>query len=103
MDFLEKPVSTDKADADGGERSKALAAGAGESPSPPPGSKQEMVWQSSVMQGVMAKLQRVAVSETVFASTATGTGKELGRALHERSGRKMAVRALKFALPCPPS
>ncbi len=89
MDFLEKPLSTDKLLMtventvklsrleDENRRLKQRAG------------KQEMVWKSTVMQAVMAKVERVAASETrVCILGETGTGKELvARTLHEKSPR----------------
>ncbi|MBS1832829.1 MAG: sigma-54-dependent Fis family transcriptional regulator [Acidobacteria bacterium] len=52
--------------------------------------KHEMVWKSPQMQAVMAKVERVAASETrVCILGETGTGKELvARTVHEKSGRR---------------
>src|ERR1700693_6068142 len=51
--------------------------------------KQELVWKSAVMQGVMAKVERVAGSETRACMLGEpGTRKELvARTLHEKSPR----------------
>src|SRR6266481_2135768 len=51
--------------------------------------KQELVWKSVVMQTVMAKIERVAASETrVCILGETGTGKELvAHTLHDKSPR----------------
>jgi two-component system nitrogen regulation response regulator NtrX len=89
IDFLEKPLSTDKLLMtventvklsrleDENRRLKQRAG------------KQELVWKSAVMQAVMAKVERVAASETrVCILGETGTGKELvARTLHEKSPR----------------
>src|ERR1700683_4680673 len=89
IDFLKKPLSTEKLLMtventvklsrleDENRRLKQRAG------------KQELVWESAVMQAVMAKVQRVAASETrVCILGETGTGKELvARTIHERSPR----------------
>ena len=89
IDFLEKPLSTEKLLMtventvklsrleDENRRLKQRAG------------KQELVWKSAVMQGVMAKVERVAASETrVCILGETGTGKELvARTLHDKSPR----------------
>src|SRR5450432_538980 len=89
IDFLEKPLSTDKLMVtventvklsrlkDENRRLKQRAG------------KQELVWKSAVMQAVMAQVERVAASETrVCILGETGTGKELiARTLHEKSPR----------------
>jgi len=90
IDFLEKPLSTEKllmtventvklARLEDENRRLKQRAG-----------KQEMVWKSAVMQAVMAKVERVAASETrVCILGETGTGKELiARTLHEKSPRQ---------------
>ena len=90
VDFLEKPLSTDKLLVtventvklsrleDENRRLKQRAG------------KQELVWKSAVMQGVMARLDRVAASETrVCILGETGTGKELvAHTLHDKSARR---------------
>ena len=90
VDFLEKPLSTDKLLVtventvklsrleDENRRLKQRAG------------KQELVWRSAVMQGVMARLDRVAASETrVCILGETGTGKELvAHTLHDKSARR---------------
>jgi two-component system, NtrC family, nitrogen regulation response regulator NtrX len=89
IDFLEKPLSTEKLLMtventvklsrleDENRRLKQRAG------------KQELVWKSAAMQAVMAKVERVAASETrVCILGETGTGKELvARTLHEKSSR----------------
>jgi len=52
--------------------------------------RHEMIWRSEIMKAVMAKVDRVAASETrVCILGETGTGKELvARTLHEKSARK---------------
>ena len=90
IDFLEKPLSTEKllVTVDNTvklsrleEENRRLRQRAG---------KQELVWKSAVMQAVMAKVERVAASETRVAILGeTGTGKELvARTLHEKSTRR---------------
>jgi DNA-binding NtrC family response regulator len=90
IDFLEKPLSTDKLLVTVEntvklsrleEENRRLKQRAG---------KQELVWRSPVMQSVMAKVERVAASETrVCILGETGTGKELvARTLHEKSSRR---------------
>ena len=90
LDFLEKPLSTDKLLLtvenavklsrleDENRRLKQRVG------------KQELVWQSEIMKAAMAKVERVAASETrVCILGETGTGKELAaRTLHEKSGRR---------------
>ena len=89
IDFLEKPLSTDKLLLTIGnalklsrlenenERLRRRVGG------------DKLVWQSSVMQQVMARIDRVAASETrVCILGETGTGKELiARTIHDRSPR----------------
>ena len=90
IDFLEKPLSTDKllvtventvklARLEDENRRLKQRAG-----------RHELVWKSSVMQAVMAKVERVAASETrVCILGETGTGKELvAHTLHEKSSRR---------------
>jgi two-component system, NtrC family, nitrogen regulation response regulator NtrX len=90
VDFLEKPLSTEKLLVTVEntvklsrleEENRRLRQRAG---------KQELVWKSGVMQNVMAKVERVAASETRVAILGeTGTGKELvARTLHEKSNRR---------------
>jgi two-component system, NtrC family, nitrogen regulation response regulator NtrX len=90
VDFLEKPLSTDKllVTVDNTvklsrleEENRRLRQRAG---------KQELIWKSAMMQGVMARLDRVAASETrVCILGETGTGKELvAHTLHEKSPRR---------------
>jgi two-component system nitrogen regulation response regulator NtrX len=90
VDFLEKPLSTEKllvtventvklARLEDENRRLRQRAG-----------KQELIWKSTVMQNVMAKVERVAPSETrVVILGETGAGKELiARTLHEKSARR---------------
>lgn len=89
LDFLEKPVSTDKLlltvenvlklrrlESENLQLRQRLG-------------KHEIVWTSEVMRKVMAQVERVAASESrVCILGETGTGKELvARTLHERSPR----------------
>jgi DNA-binding NtrC family response regulator len=90
VDFLEKPLSTDKllltlenvvklSRLEQENRDLRQRVG-----------KHKLVWRSGVMQSVMAKVDRVAASETrVCILGETGTGKELvARTVHDKSGRK---------------
>jgi DNA-binding NtrC family response regulator len=89
LDFLEKPISTEKLlltvenalklqrlESENRQLKQRLG-------------KYEIVWQGAAMQRVMAQLERVAASETrVCILGETGTGKELvARTIHERSTR----------------
>src|SRR5262249_40937703 len=89
LDFLEKPISTDKLlltvenvlrlrrlETENRQLHQQLG-------------KHEIVWAGESMRKVMAQIDRVAVSETrVCILGETGTGKELiARTLHERSSR----------------
>ncbi len=89
LDFLEKPVSTEKLlltvenvlklqklESENRQLRQRLG-------------KHEIVWQGEAMKRVMAQVERVAASETrVCILGETGTGKELvARTLHERSAR----------------
>jgi DNA-binding NtrC family response regulator len=89
-DFLEKPISSDKLLltventlrlARLEEENRQLRRRVG---------RHELVWNSDVMQKVMAQVDRVAPSESrVCILGETGTGKELvARAIHERSPRR---------------
>ena len=89
VDFLEKPLSTDKllVTVENAlrlmrleEENRALRQRLG---------KHELVWASPAMGKVMQQVERVAASETrVCILGETGTGKELiARTLHEKSGR----------------
>ena len=90
VDFLEKPLSTEKLLltvenvlklARLEEENRQLRQRVG---------RHEIVWASEAMRRVMAQVERVAASETrVCILGETGTGKELiARALHERSPRR---------------
>jgi two-component system, NtrC family, nitrogen regulation response regulator NtrX len=89
LDFLEKPISTDKLlltvenvlklqrlESENRQLRQRLG-------------KHEIVWNGEAMRRVMAQLERVAASETrVCILGETGTGKELiARTIHERSSR----------------
>jgi two-component system, NtrC family, nitrogen regulation response regulator NtrX len=89
LDFLEKPISTDKLlltvenalklqrlESENRQLRQRLG-------------KHEIVWNGETMRRVMAQLERVAASETrVCILGETGTGKELiARTIHERSAR----------------
>jgi two-component system, NtrC family, nitrogen regulation response regulator NtrX len=89
LDFLEKPISTEKLlltvenalklqrlESENRQLRQRLG-------------KHEIVWQGAAMQRVMAQVERVAASETrVCILGETGTGKELvARTIHERSAR----------------
>jgi len=90
LDFLEKPISTDKLllTVDNAlklkrleQENQQLKARLG---------KHEIVWTGEAMKRVMAQVERVAASETrVCICGETGTGKELAaRTLHEKSPRR---------------
>src|SRR5580698_2142650 len=89
LDFLEKPISTDKLlltvdnalklqrlESENRQLRQRLG-------------KHEIVWKGETMRRVMAQLERVAASESrVCILGETGTGKELvARTIHERSAR----------------
>jgi DNA-binding NtrC family response regulator len=89
LDFLEKPISTEKLlltvenalklqrlESENRQLKQRLG-------------KHEIVWQGAAMQRVMSQLERVAKSETrICILGETGTGKELiARTIHERSAR----------------
>jgi two-component system, NtrC family, nitrogen regulation response regulator NtrX len=89
LDFLEKPISTDKllltvetalklSRLENENRQLRQRLG-----------KHEIVWQGEAMRRVMAQVERVAASETrVCILGETGTGKELvARTIHEKSSR----------------
>jgi DNA-binding NtrC family response regulator len=89
LDFLEKPISTDKLllTVDNAlklqrleNENRQLRQRLG---------KHEIVWQGDAMRRVIAQLERVAASETrICILGETGTGKELvARTIHERSSR----------------
>jgi DNA-binding NtrC family response regulator len=89
LDFLEKPISTEKLlltvenalklqrlESENRQLKQRLG-------------KHEIVWQGAAMQRVMSQLERVATGETrICILGETGTGKELvARTIHERSAR----------------
>ena len=93
LDFLEKPISTEKLlltvenalklqrlESENRQLKQRLG-------------KHEIVWQGEAMQRVMAQVARVAASESrVCILGETGTGKELvARTIHERSARAGAA------------
>ncbi len=89
VDFLEKPLSTDKLllTVENALKLKRLEeenAGLRQRLG-----KHELIWSSDAMRRVMAQVERVAASETrVCILGETGTGKELiARTLHEKSAR----------------
>src|SRR3989454_11432636 len=89
LDFLEKPISTEKLLLT---VENALKLGRLESENRQLRQrlgKHEIVWQGEAMRRVMAQVERVAASETrVCILGETGTGKELvARTVHERSAR----------------
>ena len=89
LDFLEKPISTEKLLLT---VENALKLGRLERENRDLQhrlGKHEIVWKDDAMQRVMAQVQRVAASETrVCILGETGTGKELvARTLHDRSSR----------------
>ena len=90
LDFLEKPLSTDKLllTVENGLRLTRLEKENRELRQRV-GGQHEMVWSSEPMRRMMLQLERVAQSETrVCILGETGTGKELiARAIHERSGQ----------------
>jgi two-component system nitrogen regulation response regulator NtrX len=92
LDFLEKPITTDKLLLT---VENALKLGRLERQNLDLQrrlGKHELVWQGDTMRRVMAQVERVAASETrVCIFGETGTGKELvARTLHERSPRVAA-------------
>ncbi|HEX3985532.1 MAG TPA: sigma-54 dependent transcriptional regulator [Acidobacteriaceae bacterium] len=89
LDFLEKPLSTDKLllTVENALRLKRLETE--NSDLRRRVGKHELIWSGEAMQRVMAQIDRVAASETrVCIYGETGTGKELvARTLHDRSAR----------------
>src|SRR6202171_4375551 len=90
VDFLEKPLSTEKLLVTVENTVKLSRLEQENRQLKKQAGKQELVWKSAVMQSVMAKVERVAASETrVCILGETGTGKELvARTLHEKSPRR---------------
>ncbi len=90
VDFLEKPLSTDKLLLTIGNALRIKSLEAENQQLRRQLGKHEIVWRGEAMRRVMAQLERVAASETrVCILGETGTGKELvARTLHERSPRR---------------
>jgi len=90
VDFLEKPLSTDKLLVTVENTVKLTRLEQENRRLKRQAGKQELVWKSAVMQSVMAKIERVAASETrVCILGETGTGKELvAHTLHDKSPRR---------------
>src|SRR5216684_1245354 len=89
VDFLEKPLSTEKLLVTVENTVKLSRLEQENRRLKKQAGKQELVWKSAVMQTVMAKIERVAASETrVCILGETGTGKELvAHTLHDKSPR----------------
>jgi two-component system, NtrC family, nitrogen regulation response regulator NtrX len=89
MDFLEKPISTDRLLLTVDNVLKLLRLESENRNLKQRLGKHEIVWKCEVMRTLMAQVERVAASETrVCILGETGTGKELiAHTLHERSGR----------------
>jgi DNA-binding NtrC family response regulator len=89
VDFLEKPLSTDKLLLTVENALKLTRLERENRELRERVGSQEIVWRSETMRRLMAQLDRVAASETrVCILGETGTGKELvARALHQRSAR----------------
>jgi two-component system nitrogen regulation response regulator NtrX len=89
VDFLEKPLSTEKLLVTVENTVKLTRLEQENRQLKKQAGKQELVWKSGVMQTVMAKIERVAASETrVCILGETGTGKELvAHTLHAKSPR----------------
>ena len=89
LDFLEKPISTDKLllTVENALRLKRLETENSELRRRV--GKHELIWTGEAMQRIMAQIDRVAASETrVCIYGETGTGKELvARTLHDKSAR----------------
>ncbi len=89
LDFLEKPISTEKLLLTVENALKLRRLESENRLLKQRLGKHEIVWQGAAMQRVMAQVERVAASETrVCILGETGTGKELvARTIHERSAR----------------
>jgi two-component system, NtrC family, nitrogen regulation response regulator NtrX len=89
LDFLEKPISTEKLLLTVENALKLQRLVSENRQLKQRLGKHEIVWQGAAMQRVMAQVDRVAASETrVCILGETGTGKELvARTIHERSSR----------------
>jgi len=90
LDFLEKPISTEKLLLTVGNALKLKRLEEENSELRQRLGKHEMVWAGDAMRRVMAQVERVAASESrVCICGETGTGKELvARTLHEKSHRQ---------------
>ena len=93
VDFLEKPISTDKLLLAAENAVKVKRLEEENQRLRERLSKHEIVFSGEAMRRVMAQVERVAASETrVCILGETGTGKELvARALHEKSARKQGA------------
>lgn len=89
LDFLEKPISSDKLMLTVENALKLQRLESENRQLRQQFGKHEIVWKGEAMRGVMAQLERVAASEArVCIFGETGTGKELvARTIHERSLR----------------
>jgi two-component system, NtrC family, nitrogen regulation response regulator NtrX len=89
LDFLEKPLSTEKLLVTLDNAMKLTRLEAENRDLRTRGGKHTMVWTGDTMRRVMAQIERVAASETrICIYGETGTGKELvARTLHEKSQR----------------
>src|SRR6202041_3435045 len=89
LDFLEKPISTDKLMLTVENALRLQRLESENRQLRQQFGKHEIVWKGEAMRGVMAQLERVAASEArVCIFGETGTGKELvARTIHERSPR----------------
>jgi two-component system, NtrC family, nitrogen regulation response regulator NtrX len=104
LDFLEKPLSTDKLLLTVENALKLKRLESENRDLRRRVGKHEMVWASESMRRVMAQIDRVAASETrVCIYGETGTGKELvARTLHERSARKLGAFVTLNCAAVPP-
>ena len=89
LDFLEKPISSDKLMLTVENALKLTRLESENRQLKQRLGKYELVWKGDAMRRVMAQLERVAASESrVCILGETGTGKELiARTIHDRSGR----------------
>ncbi|MGC2325449.1 MAG: sigma-54 dependent transcriptional regulator [Candidatus Sulfotelmatobacter sp.] len=89
LDFLEKPISSDKLLLTVGNALKLQRLESENRQLKQRLGKHEIVWKGEAIRRVMAQLERVAASETrVCILGETGTGKELvARTIHEKSAR----------------
>src|SRR5215212_8224973 len=90
IDFLEKPISSDKLLLTVENALRLVRLEAENSALRRRVGRHEIVWKSAAMQRVMAQVDRVAKTESrVCVLGETGTGKELvARAVHDRSARR---------------